>query len=442
MHCFDKLYKKTKPYLKKIKRKITPKSQVKVLLLTNRDSDNVGDQVIEATDISLISTVMKNLGLHRWEYEIISKAVSFVSQGYLKNRNPKLLEPAEKAIRNCDIVVFGGAPMFNYMYQNFYERTAVTIEIAQKYQKPVFFSAIGLEHYDEQNKKCQRLKKALNLDCVKMITTRDDFEMLQKYKEKESLYIDKVADPAVHTCTVFRKFWIQKKPGRKKKIGIFILREGGFTDNKIPFSKEEAIAFWTKVIEIVKQGGYDYEILTSGHFSDEAFVDRLVREYGFPLSKCVFNMNTPEYLISKIADCDGVISCRLHPSIISFSLDVPSVGIMWNAKVKGFYDSIGYGNRVFDVIQEKPEELVDRLELAMKEGIQKDETYLMSIYQSLFTVMKEQIKKNSNASPYPYRKMVSKMVCFKGTSRGEKEEKIKRKFRRVYAKYNKVADSK
>ena len=143
MHCFDKLYKKTKPYLKKIKRKITPKSQVKVLLLTNRDSDNVGDQVIEATDISLISTVMKNLGLHRWEYEIISKAVSFVSQGYLKNRNPKLLEPAEKAIRNCDIVVFGGAPMFNYMYQNFYERTAVTIEIAQKYQKPVFFSAIG-----------------------------------------------------------------------------------------------------------------------------------------------------------------------------------------------------------------------------------------------------------------------------------------------------------
>lgn len=82
-------------------------------------------------------------------------------------------------------------------------------------------------------------------------------------------------------------------------------------------------------------------------------------------------MNTPEYLISKIADCDGVISCRLHPSIISFSLDVPSVGIMWNAKVKGFYDSIGYGNRVFDVIQEKPEELVDRLELAMKEGIKR-----------------------------------------------------------------------
>ncbi len=35
----------------------------KILLLTNRDSDNVGDQVIEACDISLISAVMKNLNI-------------------------------------------------------------------------------------------------------------------------------------------------------------------------------------------------------------------------------------------------------------------------------------------------------------------------------------------------------------------------------------------
>ena len=34
----------------------------KILLLTNRDSDNVGDQVIEASDISLIKAAMKNLG--------------------------------------------------------------------------------------------------------------------------------------------------------------------------------------------------------------------------------------------------------------------------------------------------------------------------------------------------------------------------------------------
>ena len=32
-----------------------------ILLLTNRDSDNTGDQVIEACDISLIKTALYNL---------------------------------------------------------------------------------------------------------------------------------------------------------------------------------------------------------------------------------------------------------------------------------------------------------------------------------------------------------------------------------------------
>ena len=36
---------------------------MEILLLTNRDSDNVGDQVIEASDIALVNAAMKNLGI-------------------------------------------------------------------------------------------------------------------------------------------------------------------------------------------------------------------------------------------------------------------------------------------------------------------------------------------------------------------------------------------
>ncbi len=32
---------------------------INVMLVTNRDSDNVGDQIIEACDVQLISTIMK-----------------------------------------------------------------------------------------------------------------------------------------------------------------------------------------------------------------------------------------------------------------------------------------------------------------------------------------------------------------------------------------------
>ncbi len=34
-----------------------------ILLLTNVDSDNVGDQVIEACDVGLLNAVMQNLGV-------------------------------------------------------------------------------------------------------------------------------------------------------------------------------------------------------------------------------------------------------------------------------------------------------------------------------------------------------------------------------------------
>ena len=153
-----------------------------ILLLTNRDSDNVGDQVIETCDIALIKTVMKNLNIKEDCYSITSRAAAIVPQEYVKTRNPQLLESGRESIKKADLIVFGGAPLFNYIYQIFYERTAVALELAKEYDKPVVFSSIGIESYDEENEKCQRLKKTLNFDCVKQITTRDRLDFLQNYK--------------------------------------------------------------------------------------------------------------------------------------------------------------------------------------------------------------------------------------------------------------------
>ena len=38
------------------------KNKYVILLLTNRDSDNIGDQVIENSDIGLLHALMRNLG--------------------------------------------------------------------------------------------------------------------------------------------------------------------------------------------------------------------------------------------------------------------------------------------------------------------------------------------------------------------------------------------
>lgn len=406
----------------------------RILLLTNRDSDNIGDQIIEACDISIIKAIMENLGVSEADYEIISREASIVSHAYLQTRNEDLIKSANKVISQSDVVVFGGAPVFNYLYQYMYERTAVTIEIAEKYNKPVIFSAVGVDGYDENNERCNRIKEKINSDMVVQVMTRDNIDALRKYMVRGDIPIGKVSDPAVFSDSVFENFI--KEKNIKKKIGLFVFRSHGFEANKIAFSKEDAVDMWLSFAKELENRGYEYEFLTSGHFGDEAFMDHLVRNCGVGINKCVFNINTPEKLIEKISSYDGVISCRLHPSIISYSLGVPSLGILWNNKVKGFYESVGCADRVVYTDNLNINEVVDRLESAMNNKIEKDKEYHMTVYNTLFEGLKKSLKIETDKKPYSYDELIAKMPKYSGTTEKQLDDKIRRKLRRAYKTLN------
>ena len=435
-----------------------------ILLLTNRDSDNLGDQVIEACDISLLKTVLYNLMesdyleknktfktflkkhlkfLHKdadprrflnKDFKIISRAASIISNKLIDTNDPELLAVAEKKIAEADLVVFGGAPMFNYLYQRFYIRTIMITELAKKHNIPVIFSAVGVERYDEDSNKCQQLKKALNDSTIKMITTRDGYDHLLNYREGDSFMIDKVADPAVFTREVFKGFTAKKK---SNKVGIFVLRGNGFIDNGFDFDRDAAAKLWIKIGELLEKRGYKYEYITSGHFGDEAFLDYMIREYNVDPSRCVFNMNKPESLIKKVSSYQGTISTRLHPSIISYSLGVPSVGVIWNHKVDMFYESVGYGDRTVDISDITPEKVVDKVISSIEEGSERDVDFAMSVYNSLVKSIGEVIGKE-DVEAFDFDKLCEAITRFKykGTNDKQLQTKLQTKFRRVYNNYN------
>lgn len=413
---------------------IVSENVTKILLLTNRDSDNLGDQVIEACDIALITAVMKNLNVPSYKYRIISSEASIINQKYMNTQDERYLKNALKLIQQADIIIIGGAPMFNYKYQDFYKRTAITIELAEKFSKPVLFSAIGIESYDEEDTKCKYLKERLNQSPVKQITTRDDFDALQKYIYNPQINIQKVSDPAVFSENVFSPFCTKKK--KKKTIGLFILRANGFRSNKFDFTYADSIQLWTDLIDKLKDAGYDYELITSGHFGDEAFIDYMVREGYVPFSKCVYNMNTPEKMIKKISSYHAIVSCRLHPSIISYALKVPSLGVVWNTKVKGFYDSIGYGDRIVSTDNIDTDAIVSKIDQIIEEGVHRDSDYQMTVYQTLFDGIKNCLFPKKNETPYTFEELVQNIEPYAGTSEAELDNKLRRKFRRTYKEYN------
>lgn len=424
--------------------------QLKILLLTNCDSDNLGDQVIKASDIGLLHVVMRNLGWDQNEHRVISKPAAIVSKKYIETKDVSLLTTVNKTIASCDMILFGGAPMFNYRYQIFYERTATILDLAEKYHKPVVFSAIGIESYDEQDERCQRLKSALHQRCVKQITTRDGLEELKQYSANQTIPLGKVADPAVFSSSVFRK-WRTKKEAQEqhrteRKIGLFVLRGGGFKDNGYDLSREDAKKLWVSLVQELKERGLRYELLTSGHFGDEAFLDALIRDCNIPASHCVFNMNTPEQLIEKIASYDAILSTRLHPSIISYSLGVPALSLIWNNKVERFYENIGYPDRAIPVTQFNPGEVADRLQEIIQLGVKRDPEYMISVYESLFEGVRQCLsdltsqetcqQHDADALPYDYETVCRLCPDYPGTSDDMLNQKLVRKFRRTYSKYN------
>lgn len=461
--------------------------KIRILLLTNRDSDNVGDQIIEATAISILKGVMKNLGIPASGYAISSRAAGIISKKYMKTRDPELLAPARDAISNADLIVFGGAPLFNYAYQNFYLRTIKTLELAEEYGVPVLFSSIGVEPYSETNAKSQELKKALALPCVRQITTRDDFESLQKYVEGTDTPVAHVSDPAVLADIVFRKkpaapagpqpgtpsrkarlkriakrllgrpvtapapsapaagrpaaatSAVASVESKRKTIGLVVTRAGIFADNGIRFSEADQRRFWLETRDLLTSRGYDVRFFTTGHFSDEVFLDTLVKSQGIPAKQAAVTVNSPEELINQLRACDGVIAYRLHASITSYALDIPSVGLSWNFKVPYFYESVGHGDRALAPEAWTATEVVDAVEKAMAEGVTKDEAFLTTVYDTLFDGIKNVFAPESDRTPYSYAELRDKLPRYGGTSRAQYEEKVRRKLRRTYESYQKYS---
>ena len=412
------------------------KKKFSILLLTNRDSDNVGDQVIEACDIHIIHTIMKNLKYKQGDYEISSRACSIISQAYLRTMDEKHLKKSKavESIKKADVIIFGGAPVFNYDHQNFYKRTIITLEIANKHNIPVIFSGIGIEGYSESNEKCQALKKALHFENIHQITTRDDLQSLLKYDLNKNVIVEKVSDPAVFAGKIFEQY----RTKTNKTIGLNVVRSRIFHDNGIDFDEEEQLKFWKDIIDSLTNKGYDYVCFTTGHFSDEVFLDTLQRTYDLPQSKCVSNMNVPETLSQTISSCCGVIAFRLHANIVAYAFDVPAIGLTWNQKIPLFYDAINYRKRAFSVENFKAGTIIAELECAIKGGVSKEPTFIESVYRTIFSALKKICKPNDNIAIYSKDELVENMSTFDGTSEKEKLIKLERKFRRTYENYNKL----
>ena len=95
------------------------------------------------------------------------------------------------------------------------------------------------------------------------------------------------------------------------------------------------LEFYKQTIEKLREQKIKFKLFTNGGISDFKFIVKL-KDYMQENDDFYNNVeSTPcnAYdLVKKISNFKLVISCRLHGSIIAYSLGIPTIGLVWNYK--------------------------------------------------------------------------------------------------------------
>ena len=144
-------------------------------------------------------------------------------------------------LKNSDLVVFGGGGMLKYYSQAFWASDWCILNYCHKNNLPVYFNAIGIEGYDDNNFTSRLIKKMLRKTNIAGITTRDDIDSLNKLLPNNKNKV--VGDPALFSKELYGS------AEKKDIVGINTIRAGIFNVNGFDTNEDDVIDFYCAMIE-------------------------------------------------------------------------------------------------------------------------------------------------------------------------------------------------
>lgn len=247
-----------------------------------------------------------------------------------------------RKLRGADAVVFVGGGVVKFRHQHLYPYVWEIVTRCRLSRTPVLFNSVGVEGYAREDSRCRFLRDALNSPCVRMMTTRDDAETLNRdYRTKAKWTAVRVADPAMWTPEAFG---ISKSAERSLVVGLNVIRPEIFKDYLYEVDAGSLTALYVELVRRLLAEGHPVELFSNGGMRDGEFIDRVMDGLG-ELRRdprlTAFRPGTAEELVRRIAVYDRLLAVRLHAAIIGTSLGVPNVSLVWNRKQLLFGEAIG-----------------------------------------------------------------------------------------------------
>lgn len=115
-------------------------------------------------------------------------------------------------------------------------------------------------------------------------------------------------------------------------------------------------AWWCALVRLLAADGLTCQLFGNGADEDERLLGRVATASGAGRAA---RPSQPRALVETIAGYRAVVSARLHAGIAAFSLGVPALSVLPDAKAAGFWDMVGLPERALGVVA--PETVAGRL---------------------------------------------------------------------------------
>lgn len=334
--------------------------KLKILMVQTMNM-NLGDTILADNDCFLMKKAMGLRNCDLLRYSISSRDYS--------------------QVKYVDAVVFAGG-IIKCTNEHFWLYMPEIIKEAQKYDVPVFLSAIGVEKFYPDDERSVLLKEVLNYPCVKGISVRDDIETLKRdYIVSDHVKLYSVYDPAVWCKTTYKK-QLNLKTKKDECVGLGITREKLFSDYGNPqIDREYQLNFWKGIIDELDQRHVKWKVFTNGDTYDEIFAKEVLSFVGHG-EKLDAPLNGVT-LVKDISQFTSVIAGRMHSNIVAYALSIPSIGFVWNQKLRFWGEKIGYSERFIDCDKLTVKNVVSAWEKAKNEGCTLKKEYKMGVYRAL-----------------------------------------------------------
>ena len=151
-------------------------------------------------------------------------------------------------------------------------------------------------------------------------------------------------DPAVLMDSVVPS--LPSSPRARSRIGVGVAAPLVLAHHALDqhFDARTLDEFWVSLAAGLIEAGFDIAWFTNGAEEDETYLDQLmpkVAGIGSGNQTRIPRPFHPHELAGSIAECDGVVSHRLHANILAFAYRKAHVGLTWDAKLTSFFRATG-----------------------------------------------------------------------------------------------------